>query len=371
MEQARVELAKITLSVIFIGGLIAGSLWILQPFLGALIWAAMIVIATWPALLALQGVFRGRRGPAIAILTLLLLAVLVVPLALLTEAALKHVDQVPELATRLAGAHLPSPPGWLARIPIVGERMTDAWQQATSTGLPDLASQAKPYLRQVASWFGRQVGSFGLVLVQFLLTVVLCAVLYSGGEAWAAWIRRFARRLAGQRGDRVTLLAGAAIRSVALGVVVTAILQSVLGGIGLAVAGVPFAAALTIVMFVLCIAQLGPILILLPATIWVYYHAGSGWGTFLLIWSLVVGLMDNFVRPALIRRGADLPFLLVFAGVVGGLMTFGLIGIFAGPVILAVAYTLLSDWIAVESEATSVEASARPAVESMAEQGPS
>jgi predicted PurR-regulated permease PerM len=207
-------------------------------------------------------------------------------------------------------------------------------------------------MREAAAWFGRQAGSIGIVLVQFLLTVVMCAVLYAGGESWAAWARRFARRLAGERGDQVTVLAGQAIRGVALGVVVTAILQSALGAIGLAIAGVPFVAVLTAVMFVLCIAQIGPILVLLAATGWVYLHDGAGWGTFMLVWSLVVGLMDNFVRPALIKRGADLPFLLIFAGVVGGLVSFGVIGIFVGPVVLAVAYTLLDDWISEEKSAS-------------------
>jgi predicted PurR-regulated permease PerM len=135
-------------------------------------------------------------------------------------------------------------------------------------------------------------------------------------------------------------------------VVVTAILQTVLSGIGLAIARVPFTPVLTGIIFVLCIAQLGPLLVLLAATAWVYMHAGAGWGTFMLIWSLVVGLMDNFVRPILIKKGADLPFLLIFAGVVGGLVSFGLIGIFVGPIVLAVAYTLLDDWVAEASPVT-------------------
>ena len=139
-----------------------------------------------------------------------------------------------------------------------------------SQRVDELLAQAAPYVREVAAWFGRQAGSIGLVLVQFLLTVVLCAVLYAGGESWAAWVRRFSRRLAGDRGDRVTVLAGQAIQWVALGVVVTAILQSLLGAIGLAIAGVPFVSVLAAVMFVLCIAQIGPILVLLAATAWVY-----------------------------------------------------------------------------------------------------
>lgn len=345
MSEERSELAKIVLSVIFIGGLIAGSLWILTPFLGALIWAAMIVISTWPLMLRLQALLGGSRKAAVAIITVVLLAVLIVPLTYVTQVAIERVGDVPALAARVSQAHVPPAPAWVKDVPIVGGRVADAWARAAAEGVVDTVKRLTPYMRDVGAWFGRQVGSLGLVVVQFLLTVVMCAVLYAGGERWAAWARQFARRLAGARGDSVTVLAGQAIRGVALGVVVTAVLQSLLGGIGLAIAGVPFASLLTAVMFVLCIAQIGPILVLLAATAWVYLQVGAGWGTFLLVWSLVVGLMDNFVRPALIKRGADLPFLLIFAGVVGGLVTFGLLGIFVGPVVLAVAYTLLNDWV--------------------------
>jgi len=127
---------------------------------------------------------------------------------------------------------------------------------------------------------------------------------------------------------------------------VTAIAQSVLGGVGLAVAGVPFASLLTAVMFMLCIAQLGPMLVLVPAVAWLYWSGAVGWGTFLLVVTLVAGTMDNVLRPLLIKRGADLPLLLILAGVIGGLVAFGLVGIFVGPVLLAVAYKLLGDWIA-------------------------
>jgi predicted PurR-regulated permease PerM len=118
-----------------------------------------------------------------------------------------------------------------------------------------------------------------------------------------------------------------------------------LGGVGLAVAGVPFAAILTAAMFMLAIAQIGPLLVLVPSVAWLYWSSQTGWGTFLLIWTLVVGTMDNFLRPILIKKGADLPLLLIFVGVVGGLIAFGLIGIFVGPVVLAVGHKLLSAWV--------------------------
>jgi len=133
---------------------------------------------------------------------------------------------------------------------------------------------------------------------------------------------------------------------VALGVVVTAIVQSAAAGIGLAVSGVPYVTVLTAVIFMLCIAQLGPVLVLAPAVGWLYWSGDPVWGTVLLVWTVLVGGLDNVLRPILIKRGADLPLLLIFAGVIGGLVSFGIIGLFVGPVILAVTYRLLESWVA-------------------------
>jgi predicted PurR-regulated permease PerM len=127
---------------------------------------------------------------------------------------------------------------------------------------------------------------------------------------------------------------------------VTAIVQTTLGGVGLAIAGVPFAGFLSALMLMLCIAQIGPALVLFPAVGWMYWSGDTVWATFLLVLSLVVVTLDNFLRPFLIKQGADLPLLLIFAGVIGGMFGFGLIGIFIGPVVLAVTYTLLEAWIA-------------------------
>ena len=143
----------------------------------------------------------------------------------------------------------------------------------------------------------------------------------------------------------MVLLAGQAIRGVALGVVVTAVAQSVLGGIGLALVGVPFAALLTAMMFILCLAQIGPAPVLVPAVVWMYYEDDVLWATVLLVFTLVTIAMDNFLRPFLIKRGADIPILLIFAGVIGGLLAFGIVGLFVGPVVLTVTYTLLASWV--------------------------
>jgi predicted PurR-regulated permease PerM len=344
--ERRADLARTTLSVLFIGGLLAGSLWVLSPFLAAFIWAIMIVVATWPMMLRLERVFGGRRGPAVAVMSLGLLAILVVPLVVAIDAVIGQADAFVALLERLPSLTLPAAPAWLDKVPFAGDRLQETWNQFAGAGMADLMTQVQPHARNVAAWIGSQAGGFAGVIVHFILMVILTAVLYSGGESWAAWARGFGRRLADEHGEQMVLLAGGAIRGVAMGVVVTAVLQTVLGAIGLAIAGVPFVGVLTAIMFALCIAQLGPLLVLLGAAAWVYYSAGAGWGTFMLVWALVVGLMDNFVRPILIRRGADLPLLLIFAGVIGGLVAFGIVGIFVGPVILAVTYTLLDNWVA-------------------------
>jgi predicted PurR-regulated permease PerM len=141
-------------------------------------------------------------------------------------------------------------------------------------------------------------------------------------------------------------LAGNAVRGVALGVVVTALAQALLGGLGLWVAEVPGAGLWTAVMLLLAVAQVGPLPVLLGGVGWLFWSDQTGAAIGLLVWSVGVGLLDNVLRPWLIRKGADLPLLLIFAGVIGGLLAFGLIGIFVGPIVLAVTYTLLGSWMA-------------------------
>jgi predicted PurR-regulated permease PerM len=345
MDEIHRDLTRTVFAVLFIGGLIGASFWILRPFLGAIIWAVMIVVSTWPAMLALQGRLWGKRTLAVTVMTLALLSILVVPFSLAIGTIIANAETIVGWAKSLATLKMPPPPAWLEKLPLVGAKAAQAWGQVAAAGIEGVAATAAPYAGSATRWVMAQIGNFGIVLFQFLLTVVVSAILYTHGERAAGGVSRFARRLAGPRGENALHLASQAIRGVALGVVVTALAQAVLGGIGLAIAGVPFAAILTAVMFMLAIAQLGPIPVLAPAVLWLYWTGSSGWGTFLLLCTLAVGTMDNVVRPILIKKGADLPLLLIFAGVIGGLIAFGLIGIFVGPVVLAVAYTLLEAWV--------------------------
>ncbi|MDE2441236.1 MAG: AI-2E family transporter YdiK [Betaproteobacteria bacterium] len=341
----RRDLTRNTLAVLCILGLISLSLWVLRPFLAASVWAAMLVVATWPLFTKLEARLGKRRGLAVAIMSLGMLLLLMLPLWLAIDTIFEYSDRLTTAGKAVAANGLPPPPEWVKALPLVGERLAAGWTQLAAGGTADIVAKATPYAADAGKWVLTRVGGFGGMLIQFLLVVTLSAIFYSGGEAGARIVRRFGRRLAGERGENSIVLAGQAIRGVALGVGVTAIVQTVLGGIGLAVAGVPFASLLSALMLMLCIAQVGPMLILLPAAAWLFWIDATGWATALLVWSLIVGGLDNFLRPMLIKRGADLPLLLIFAGVIGGMLGFGLIGIFVGPVVLAVTYTLMLAWI--------------------------
>ena len=339
------DLTRTTLALLFIGVLIAANLWILRPFITAFVWAVIIVVATWPVLLRLQSAMGGRRGPAAAIMTLALLALLIAPVIAAVLTILEIPERLSALVKSLETQGLPPLPGWVSGIPFVGAKIAETWGELASAGRDDIAARLTPHAGNIISWIAERVGGRVMMILEFLLTVILAAILYSGGESAAEAVRRFARRLAGQRGDEVVVLAAKTIRGVALGVGLTAVIQTALGGIGLAVAGVPAVTVLSAVMFVLCIAQLGPALVLFPAVGWLFWSGQTVWGSVLLIWSIAVVAMDNVLRPVLIKKGADLPLLLIFAGVIGGLLGFGIIGLFIGPVVLAVTYTLLGFWV--------------------------
>ncbi|KQV10895.1 hypothetical protein ASC97_16465 [Rhizobium sp. Root1203] len=346
VEDRRDDLTRRTLAVLFIGSLLVASFWVLQPFLPAIVWAMTLVIATWPLMLWVQRHVGGSRGLATCIMTLVLLLVLIVPFWLAVSIIVTNIDEFGGLVRTLLSMQLPQPPPWLADVPLVGPRATEAWAKLASTRLQEFAPKLAPYAGALTQWFASAAGSLGTMLLHFLLTTAIAAIMYTGGEKAAATAVRFGGRLGGDRGEMAIRLAGQAIRSVALGVVVTAVAQTAVGGLGLLVVGVPFAALLTAAIFILCLIQIGPGLIMVPVVVWMYYSGDAVWATVMLVFTVVAGTMDQFIRPVLIRRGADLPILLILAGVIGGLIAFGVLGIFIGPTVLAIAYTLLNAWMA-------------------------
>ncbi len=339
------DVVRLTLGVLLIGAMIGTTLWIIRPFLVPLAWAAMTVIATWPVMLFLENKLCRGRGLAAALMTGLFLLLFVLPLSLAIITIIGNADDIVNWIKSLGNFATPEAPEWLKKIPYLGDRFAARWKEIAAIAPEELRSRLLPYVGTVLKWFIGQVGNLGSLLLNFIVTLAIVGVLYHKGESAAAGAQGFARRLAGERGEESIRLAAQAIRAVAMGVVVTAIVQSALAWIGLAVAGMPYAALLTAFAFVLAVAQVGPGAVLLGCVLWLWWNGQSGTAAGLFVWAVFVGVSDNFLRPFLIKKSGNLSLLLIFPGVIGGLIAFGFIGIFMGPVVLAVAFTLLAAWV--------------------------
>ena len=340
-----VDVARITFQLFALGVLIAATFWILRPFLIPATWAITIVVATWPLRTWIEARLGGHRGLAAAAMTVALVLVFAAPVSFIVMTLLATVGHFTEWSQSLATITLPPPPAWLEGIPAIGAKLAERWRGLAAAGTEEVSAFVASYARGLTIALLALIGNVGRLLIDMLLTIIIAGILYVTGDTAAHGAMRFARRLAGRHGESSVHLAGQAVRAVALGVVVTAIVQSGLAGLGLAIAGLPFVAVLTVVMFILSIAQVGPGPVLLAVVIAVFIKRGVAWGTALLVWAIVCSVIDNVLRPVLIKRGADLPLLLIFAGVVGGLIAFGVIGLFIGPVVLAVAHALMVAWV--------------------------
>ncbi|MFI8416458.1 AI-2E family transporter YdiK [Serratia sp. NPDC078593] len=342
--QPRYDLPRLIFGVMFIAIMIVACFWVVQPFILGFAWASMVVIATWPLLIKLQNLLWGRRSLAVLVMTLILILLFVLPIALLVNSVVDNSAPLVAWASSPGKVHIPDL-AWLHAIPMIGDNIYNSYHTLINSGGGTLVAKVQPYFGKTATWFAAQAAHVGRFLMHCSLMVLFSVLLYARGEQVAMGIRHFAIRLGAERGDAAVVLGGQAIRAVALGVVVTALVQSVLGALGLALAGIPAATLLAVLMFIFCVAQLGPLPVLIPAIIWLYWSGDTTWGTVLLVWSCVVGTLDNILRPVLIRMGADLPMILILSGVIGGLLAFGMIGLFIGPVVLAVSYRLLTAWM--------------------------
>jgi predicted PurR-regulated permease PerM len=349
--RASTDITHTTLSVMFLVFLVTLTVSVVSPFLTSILWATIVSVATWPFLLRLQAIAAGRRGLAVAIVTATILLVVFVPVTLALATIVSNAQHLTEEIKSLESIALPAPPAVLEDVPF-GGRLAGEWRRFAALSPEERGAVLTPYVQSALQWFAAKAGSVGSMLLQFVLTTIISAIVLARGEIVRDGILRFARRLAGQQGYDATLRAAQAIRGVVLGVVVTAVLQATIGGVGLAMSGIPAAPLLAAVMLFLCLSQLGPLPVLAPAVTWLYWSGQTGAATLLLVITVVTMAIDNVVRPLLIRRGASLPLLLIFAGVIGGLISFGVVGLFIGPVVLTVAYTLIVKWVVDDDGAT-------------------
>lgn len=341
------EPVRTALRLLIIGSLLLAVLYILGPFLPSMLWSAFIVITVWPGLAWLQNRYRWKRGACALLLAVVLISFVIGPLLAGIFTLAEHGETL-FLDAKAAVEKIPDePPVWVEELPLVGLRLAEGWRDAAS-GDAGLRARLGPAVQASGRWLFKQVGAVGGLFLQFLLVVVFTLVFYLNGETLDELSRRLADRIGGERALQARDQARQAVRAVALGVVLTALLQAGLALIGLLIAGAPLAILITFGCFLLAIAQFGAALPLLAVAGWLYWGQGeAGWAVFMAIWGLVVvGGVDNIIRPLLITRGMSMPMTLVFLGVIGGLLAYGLIGVFLGPTVVAIAYTLLLAWLA-------------------------
>jgi len=335
-----------TITLVVLAILVAGVYLVLQPFLSAIVWAAILAATTWP-LFHWMVSRAGRPAIAATVMTLLILTVVVAPFVIVGATLAENADRLSEFTRGVIARGLPEPPQWLEKLPIFGARMAAYWASFAhdGSGLLDELRRFVDPLRTFAFRAGAVVGDG---LLQLTLSVFIAFFFYRDGDAIMARVRGAVNRISPARGLHMLDVAGATTRAVVYGILGTALAQGVLMAIGLYIVGIEAAPLLGLVTFFLSPVPIGPPLVWIPAGLWLIFSQGeTAWGIFLLLWGMcIVSSVDNVLKPMIISRGSDLPFILVLLGVFGGVVAFGFIGVFLGPVLLALGFVLIKEWAA-------------------------
>ena len=326
--QARIE-QIVVIALLLI--LVIGCFLVLRPFLSALLWALILSFSTWPLYDWLLRTFSGRRTLAAALMTLLVAVVLILPPVAVGSSLADNVAQVVGMVRTLLAQGLPGPPGWAMDLPLIGSGLYDSWRDLSEQGTAWTAV-LHPYVDTARDLLLSTGVTLGQGVLQLSLSVIAAFFFFRDGAVGARQLDAAFQRLAGERARSLLAVAGGTIRGVVYGIIGTALAQATLQTIGLWLAGVPAAAFLGFLTFFLSFVPMGPALVWLPATIWLFANGALGWAVFLAIWGFfVVSGVDNVLKPWLISRGSKLPLILVFLGVLGGVVAFGVLGIFLGP----------------------------------------
>ena len=330
--------------IVLVTLLALGCFLILQPFIAAILFAAIICVTTWPLYAWLLGRLGNRTGLTSTLMTLLLMLVVLLPAVLLAAGL---ADAVPPLADKLRVQFertLLGPPEWLSGIPFVGDQLAAYWQSLAESR-EELTKLLKQFYDPTRKLLLKIVTLTGEGLLQFTMVMLICFFIYRDGTTLAARMNNGSRKLAGDLGVHMLSLSRSTVMGVMIGIVGTAAAQAFVALIGFVIAGVPGAMLLAAAIFFLSMIPVGPPLIWGGAAYWLYDQGQTGWAIFMVIWGVaVISSIDNFVKPLLISRTASLPILLITLGVFGGVLAFGFIGIFIGPVLLALGLVLANEW---------------------------
>ena len=336
------DVIQIAIRLGLLAFLIYWSFVLLSPFIPILAWAAVLAVALYPVFDWLSAHLGHRPRVAALIMATVVLAVFLGPAAWL---GIGLVDGLRNISDQLTSGDvaIPSPPDGVRDWPLIGAPLHNIWTKA-SENLAGVFRELAPHLKPLAAPILAIAASAGTGTLKFLASVVIAGFLLPSGPRIVASVRTMLTRIVPQRSADFLALAGATIRTVAQGVIGVSVLQSLLAGIGLKIAGVPHAGVLAFAVLVLGIVQIGSLPILLPVVIWVWTVKDVGTAVLITIYLVLVGLSDNVLKPLLMGRGLSTPVLVIFIGVLGGTLAHGIVGLFIGPIILAVAWELLMAW---------------------------
>lgn len=323
----------------------AGCLLVIMPFTTALLWAAMICFASWPIHKYIEKICRQRRTLAAIITTTLVGIVAVVPFVLAGIAIDRNSSALIEHIQEFGTKGFPPPPEWTRSLPLVNDYLHKAWAELAADN-----EKGNLLLKEIFShsrtWLLRRGMDFGLGLVHLCLSVFVAFFFYRDGEQLVQRVAELGKRVFGETSQRVLNTVGRTVRSVVYGIIFTSVGQAITGLIGFYVAGLPWPLIWTALTLVLSLVPFGAPLVWISASIWLIANKGIGWGLFMLIWGFLgISGIDNFLRPYLISRDIQLPFVFIFFGALGGIIVFGFIGLFLGPTLLAVGYALMQEFL--------------------------
>jgi predicted PurR-regulated permease PerM len=337
------EIIQLAVRLALLAFLLYWSFVLVRPFIPMLVWSMVLTVALYPPYNWLSVHLGGRQKLSAAIVTVTCLLIIIGPV---TWLGVGLIDGLQDFAGQLGAGTLalPSPPEGVKAWPIVGTQIYGLWDQA-SRNLGAALREVAPHLKPLAGPVLAFAGSAGIGTLKFILSVALSGFLFIYGPAMVEAIRRIQARVVTQRNEDLVALAGLTIRTVSQGVIGVAVLQSLLAGVGLKLAGVPHAGVLAFAVLILAILQIGSAIVLLPVIIWIWATKDFGVALLLTIYLLIVGLADNVLKPMLMGRGLNTPMLVIFIGVLGGMIAHGIVGLFVGPIILAVTWQLMMAWI--------------------------
>jgi predicted PurR-regulated permease PerM len=349
MNESTRSYARIALAAL----IVVGTVWVLAPFLAALLFAAILCLTTWPLFAWLEGRLKGRTTLAALLATLVLALTVLVPMSYLAATIADGVAQLIALLRPWFESAEHAPPNWLATLPLIGEPLDTYWRKLAGNQA-ELTNLGKQLFEPTRNLLTASAKLIGQGLLELTLVVFIAFFFYRDGHRLGTHIAQLAEKIGGDLGERMLGLAQSTIMGVMIGIVGTAAAQSLIALVGFLIAGVPAALLLGAATFFLSMVPVGPPLIWGGAAWWLYSQGEIGWAIFMVIWGVaIISSVDNFLKPILISRHASLPILVVALGVFGGVLAFGFVGIFLGPVILALALTLVEGWSATSAEQTS------------------